>query len=345
LDNTTGSSNTASGYAALENNSTGSGNTASGTYTLLFNTTGSNNTASGYQALKNNTTGNGNVASGRDALLSNTTGDANTGVGNGTLKNNTTGSANTATGIQALYHNTTGSTNTATGLSALYFNTTGNDNVAVGDGALKLNTTGSNNTALGVGAGAALTNGNFNLYLGSPGVASESNTLRIGNVQTQTFIAGVAGKPITGNAVVINSAGQLGTVVSSARYKRDIQSMGQRSQRLLQLRPVTFRYKDDAHGQQQYGLIAEEVAKVYPELVVKGADGKVEGVQYHELISMLLNELQHQQRSLNAQRQEMKMLKIQNAQLQEALAQQQESIIARLAHLEAEAHIATSSAR
>src|SRR5262249_52565053 len=146
-----------------------------------------------------------------------------------------------------------------------------------------------------------------------PAVASESNTMRLGQdaVTTngvtsgiaRTFIAGIKGVPISGATVTIDNTGQLGIVASSARYKRDIQDMGARSQGLYHLRPVTFRYKQDPQGQQQYGLIAEEVAQVYPELVTKGADGKVESVQYHELIPMLLNEVQHQQQALRAQSQ------------------------------------------
>src|SRR5262249_15591370 len=124
--------------------------------------------------------------------------------------------------------------------------------------------------------------------------------------------------PISGAQVTINSNGQLGIVMSSARYKRDIHEMGQSSQGLYSLRPVTFRYKQDPQGQRQYGLIAEEVAKVYPELVTKGADGKVESVQYHELIPMLLNEVQHQQQeiaALKVQAQQVGELKVQNGAL------------------------------
>jgi hypothetical protein len=241
-------------------------------------------------------------------------------------------------GLAALGFNTTGSNNTTSGFEALNNNTTGNNNTAVGYKALFNATAGSRNTAIGWGAGAALKSGNFNLYLGHPGAATESATLRLGDVQARAFIVGVAGKPIVGTTVVINSAGQLGTVVSSARYKRDIQDMGAQSQKLWQLRPVTFRYKQDAQGQRQYGLIAEEVAKVYPELVTKGTDGKIESVQYQELIPLLLNEVQHRQQELTA-------LHAQNAQLQETLAQRKETIMARLAQLEGKAHVATLASR
>src|SRR4030095_9880207 len=161
------------------------------------------------------------------------------------------------------------------------------------------------------------------IYIGNDGVnESESMTIRLGQRQTRTFIAGINSVPITGSQVLVNISGQLGILASSARYKRDIHDMGDRSQGLLQLRPVTFRYKQDAQGQQQYGLIAEEVAKVYPELVTKGADGKVESVQYHELIPMLLNEVQHQHQQLDTQAQELMELKAQNARLQAAVVQQ-----------------------
>ena len=194
--------------------------------------------------------------------------------------------------------NTVGNNNTAVGDRALPNNSAGNNNTAVGLEALQTST-GSNNIAVGTGAGAKLISGDQNIYLGHKGATSESQTMRLGSAQqTRTFIAGITGVPISGAAVTINNRGRLGIVASSARYKRDIEAMNGSSQGLYQLRPVTFRYKQDSQGQKQYGLIAEEVAKVYPELVTKGADGKVESVQYHELIPLLLNEVQHQQREL-----------------------------------------------
>ena len=148
---------------------------------------------------------------------------------------------------------------------------------------------------MGHGAGAALTSGNKNIYLGHPGAASESKTMRLGSVQTKTFIAGVTTAAVTGTNVVINASGQLGVPLSSARYKRDIETMGARSEGLLKLRPVTFVYKQDEQGVRQYGLIAEEVATVYPELVTHTATGEVQAVRYQELIPMLVNEVQRQQ--------------------------------------------------
>jgi septal ring factor EnvC (AmiA/AmiB activator) len=147
--------------------------------------------------------------------------------------------------------------------------------------------------------------------------------MRLGQGQSRTFIAGIFGKTASGGIqMFINNQGQLGTVVSSARYKRDIQAMGERSQGLHQLRPVTFRYKQDPQGQRQYGLIAEEVAKVYPELVVRGSDGKVDAVQYHELIPMLLNEVQHQQQEIAELKTENQSLRATQAQQLTAQAQQ-----------------------
>jgi hypothetical protein len=167
------------------------------------------------------------------------------------------------------------------------------------------NTTGNNNIALGYQAGFSLTTGSNNVDLGNIGIAAESNTIRIGKQGTQsaTFIAGISGSPVAGDAVVVSSTGKLGIVVSSARYKRDIRDMGSSSEALLKLRPVTFLYKDDPSQQRQYGLIAEEVARVYPSLISHDADGKVFTVHYHELVPMLLNEVQKQAqeiRRLNA---------------------------------------------
>jgi Chaperone of endosialidase len=198
----------------------------------------------------------------------------------------------------ALQLNTSGFLNTAFGERALINNISGSQNTAIGSAAL-INATGSNNIGLGVGAGGlALTSGTNNIYLGGVAPANESNTTRLGQIQTRAFVAGIAGTPVRGSQVLVTSTGQLGILASSARYKRDIESMGARSRRLFELRPVTFRYKRDPQRTRQYGLIAEEVAKIYPELVTRLSDGRAESVQYHELIAMLLNELQRQQREL-----------------------------------------------
>jgi len=253
-----------------------------------------------------------NTGGGTGALISNSTGFNNTAYGVFGLENNTTGSANTVSGSRALQENTTGNNNTASGMRALHDNTTGNSNTALGYQALQ-KSTGNSNIAIGTNAGLNLKGGSSNIYLGNAGVASESKTMRLGSNQTRTFIAGIAGTRISGSTVVIKSNGQLGTIISSARYKKDIQDMGEQSRKVLELRPVSFHYQQDPEGQQQYGLIAEEVDRVYPELVTHTAAGEAESIQYHALIPMLLNELQRQQRQLAE-------LKVQNAALAERLA-------------------------
>lgn len=309
--------NTAYGTNALISNTTGTDNSAFGVNALEFNTAGFVNTALGFDALQSNTTGLANNAIGESALLSNTTGYYNTAIGNGVLYANTTGSSNTATGDYALASNTTGTSNTVAGQNALIYNSTGSNNsafgldallenttagknTAIGTDALYLVTTGGKNIGIGYQAGFNLTTGGNNIDIGNLGVAGEAKKIRIGTAgtQTATFIAGISGTSLTsGTPVVVNSSGQLGVLSSSARYKRDIRTMGDASDKLMKLRPVTFRYKADETGAQQYGLIAEEVAKVYPELVIHGADGKVETVAYHMLPAMLLNEVQKQARA------------------------------------------------
>jgi hypothetical protein len=307
---TTGSNNTGFGLSALQRNTIGDFNTASGYAALFFNTTGDHNTASGALALLSNTTGSFNTASGEQALQNNTTGNTNTATGYRALYLNTTGIYNTASGTGALYSNTTGSNNTATGINALPFLTAGNNNTSLGSPTLYKLTAGSNNLALGANAGSNLKSGSNNVYLANAGAASESSAIRIGSNQSRTFIAGIRARR-TGAAnavpVVIDSNGQLGTINSSARFKKDIQDMADASHKLLQLRPVTYRYKEaDDNGANpiEYGLIAEEVAKVYPDLVAHGADGQIETVQYHKLTPMLLNELQNMNKSLQAANQQ-----------------------------------------
>jgi hypothetical protein len=207
----------------------------------------------------------------------------------------------------------------ASGTGALFANATGSLNTASGFQALLALTAGHRNTALGWGAGNLLTSGSNNIYLGHPGVASESGTLRLGNVQTRAFIKGVFGTAISGNTVLINSAGQLGVLLSSARYKQDIAPLAlQESAKVQQLRPVTFHYKTEANGPLQYGLIAEEVAQVYPELVTRDADGVIEGVRYEALTPLLLKEVQGQHHQIATQAQQMQVV------LQQVAAQAQQ---------------------
>jgi Chaperone of endosialidase len=250
-----------------------------------------------------------NTALGAGALSSNTLGSQNTAMGGNALSSNTMGGVNTAVGAQAMQSNTTGGGNTAVGAHALESNTTGESNTAMGLNALQLSFTGSNNIAFGVNAGVNVMTGSNNIHIGNPGLSTDTAFIRIGNtnVQTATFIAGIFGQQVAtdGVAVVVDSAGKLGTTVapppSSRRVKDDIRDMGVASLDLLKLRPVTFYYKpghDDGARRLQYGLIAEEVAEIYPELAVLDKDGQPAGVRYHVLPAILLNELQRQQREI-----------------------------------------------
>jgi hypothetical protein len=297
LNNTMGFNNTASGVNALSSNTTGDDNTASGVDALSENTTGNNNTATGFQALLNNNTGGSNTANGVNALRDNTTGVNNTAVGAAALRNSTTGGNNTANGESSLANNTTGGGNTATGVRALENNTMGNTNVATGYHALQHNTTGTSNIALGVNAGINLTTGDNNIDIGYnvSGPAGESNTIRIGDpfVQGATYIAGIHGAVVPGGApVVVDTSGHLGTIVSSQRFKDEIKPMNEVSEAIFALEPVTFRYKRelDPQGIPQFGLVAERVAKVDPDLVVCDKEGKPYAVRYEQINAMLLNE-------------------------------------------------------
>jgi hypothetical protein len=308
---TTGTDNTAIGFDALFSNTTGSENTATGSDSLLLNTTGIRNMANGFAALEANTTGVRNTASGRAALARNTTGSDNTGDGHDALFSNTTGIHNTATGSFALLFSTTADDNTADGYAAMLFNTIGNRNAAVGYWALYNNTTGNNNTAngysalvnnttgndniaLGNFAASNLTTGDNNIDIGNQGVAGEASTIRIGTqgTQTKTFVAGISGAGVSGVAVKVNAAGQLGTPPSSARFKEEIKPMDKTSEAILSLKPVTFRYKKeiDVDRTPQFGLVAEDVEKINPDLVTRDAAGKVYTVRYEAVNAMLLNE-------------------------------------------------------
>jgi len=329
---TSGSSNTAAGANALLSNTTGFDNTANGVSALQSNTTGHDNAATGLNALFNNTTGISNTADGVSALFSNTLGNDNTANGISALERNTSGSFNTATGASALNENTTGNDNTATGLNALFFNTTGHDNTADGLNALLNNTTGSNNIALGASAGRNLTSGSNNIAIGYAGVAGESAKIHIGTQGTQngTFIAGIYGSTVsTGIAVLVGPKGKLGTVQSSARFKQDIKPMDKASEALLSLKPVTFRYKEelDPDGVPQFGLIAEQVEKVDPDLVVRDEDGKVNTVRYEAVNAMLLNEFIKDHRRAEDQRKQFEYkLADQQNEFEAKFAQQQKQI-------------------
>jgi Chaperone of endosialidase len=295
--------------------------TAEGTNALFSLTTANNNTAIGFFALRANTSGNANTCIGFEALFNNTTGKFNAANGANALLSNTTGNANTAGGANALLFNTIGIDNTATGSEALFSNTTGGRNTANGKDALGNNTTGSSNIALGYQAGVNLTTGSNNIDIGNVGDAGEANTIRIGTVgmQNGTFISGIFGVTVNGSAVVVNSNGKLGVTTSSARFKQGIKPMEKASEAILALEPVTFRYKQelDPDGIPQFGLIAEQVEKVNPDLVARDADGKVNTVRYEAVNAMLLNEFLKEHRKVAEQQ---KAIAVLAAQLKEQAA-------------------------
>jgi hypothetical protein len=280
-------------------------NTAVGAFTLTANTTGHDNVAMGCFALQNNQTGAVNVAYGISALFSNQTGNDNVALGCNALQTNQIGSSNTAAGTAALFSNTGGSGNTALGRSALQNNSLGTDNTAVGINALFGNLAGSRNIGIGLNAGSANQFGTDNIFIGNPGGASESNSIRIGSVQNKAFMAGIWSIPNGSPTVVtVNSQGQLGMTVSSRRFKKDIEDMGTASDSLRQLRPVTFRYRSQTDDAVHYGLIAEEVEQIMPELVVRDAKGEILTVAYQHLPPMLLNEFQKQQKKIEEQQEQ-----------------------------------------
>ena len=306
---TTGTYNTAVGLFSLESNTTGNFNTAIGAGTLLVNTAGQN-TATGAGALLNNTTGDSNTANGVFALFDNTTGGVNTAIGFAALGNNNIGSFNTAIGVNALLNNTnggsntatgyqallnnTGSTNTANGWQALFSNTTGAGNTAIGYFALDGNTTGGNNIALGRFAGMSVTTANNVICIGSDGM-NVNNSCFIGNIFNATSSGGTA--------VFINTDGRLGTITSSQRFKEGIKPIEQASEELYALKPVTFHYKKeiDPAGMMQFGLVAEDVEAVNPDLVVRDKEGKPYSVRYDQVNAMLLNEFLKQHRKVEEQ--------------------------------------------
>jgi len=349
--NTTGNYNTADGVNALYNNMTGGANTASDAYALFTNTTGIQNTANGSNALYASTTGSNNTASGSNALFGNRTGSNNTANGVNAMVSNRSGIYNTATGAlalygnivgnynvangcyalysnngnynmadggYALYSNSTGVSNTAVGLDALYNNISGNNNTAVGVNAL-VSSTGSNNVGLGVNAGHDLSAGNGNVCIGAGvlGVAGESNTTRIRNIYSSVA---------SGRAVYVNSDNKIGTLASSRRVKENIKPMDKASEAILALKPVSFRYKKeiDASGTPQFGLVAEEVAKVSPELITRDEKGNPQTVRYEAVNAMLLNEFLKEHRKVEQQRKD----------FEAALAQQQKQINALTAGLQ-----------
>ena len=328
LDLNTADQNTAVGAAALLFNTAGANNTAVGTAALEFNNAGNNNTATGAFALFSNLGGNANTAVGRDALTSNTTGSFNTALGHGTLVSTIASDSNTAVGFfalhdnlaarntavgqQALDVNTIGQGNVAVGFHSLFNNIIGGGNVAVGTEAL-LNSTAGFNIAIGAQAGNLIATAHDVIAINSPG-GDTSDTCFIGNIR------GVQTDNANAIPVLIDSAGQLGTLSSSQRFKKDVQAMESASSAVLNLSPVTFHYKTDKTNTPQFGLIAEEVAKVNPDLVIRDKDGQLLTVRYEAVNAMLLNEFLKEHKKVEA--------------LEATVAQQQKAMEALTAQVE-----------
>jgi hypothetical protein len=273
--------------------------TAEGQNALLSLTSGAANTAVGWSSLLSNAGGSFNTATGAGALLFNTA-DANTAFGAAALLFNTTGDNNTAVGAAALSSNIDSRWNTAIGANALQNNTGGLGNTANGFETLRNNTFGNFNVALGFRAGSETT-GNSNIDIDHPGVAGESNTIRIGTFHSPTYIAGIRNVPtgiVDAIPVLIDSAGQLGTMSSSRGFKKEIKSMDRASEAILALKPVTFHYKSDKTNRPEFGLIAEEVAEVNPNLVVSDKNGEIYTVRYDAVNAMLLNEFLKEHRKV-----------------------------------------------
>jgi hypothetical protein len=308
-------------------------NTAEGKDALFSLTTGVDNTVLGFQALYNGTTASGNTAVGSQALLSNTASTRNVAVGAAALDSLTSGEMNTAVGNVSLEQGVSVNFNTALGRHALG------------------RTQGDQNTGLGFFAGWNLSDdGTNNIYIGNAGpvpIGTESNTIRIGTqtativtvgnppfeshpmpAHTATFIAGISGRPVVGNTVVVNANGKLGTATSSERFKKDIKPMDKASEAVLALKPVTFRYKAaiDQDRIPQFGLIAEEVEKVNPDLVVRDTEGKPYTVRYDAVNAMLLNEFLKEHRKVQEQAREIQQQKATISELKNGM----ETVVARL---------------
>ena len=296
FSNAAGSFNTATGAGALLFN-TADENTAFGAAALLFNTTGTQNTAVGAAAVLSNTMGSDNTAVGANALSANTTGSENTSLGHSSLGANIDGDRNTAVGEVALSSNFHGNENTANGYQALAQNTDGAFNVAVGTGALSHNTIGESNIAVGAAAGQDQDIGSGNVYIGAGvvGIAGENNHTYIGNVNLTTVSGGNA------DTVTVDlTTGLLGHASSSRRYKEEIQPMDNASEALYRLKPVTYRFKKEIDPMQSpdYGLVAEDVAQVDPNLAIRDGNGQIENVRYTAINAMLLNEFLKEHRKV-----------------------------------------------
>ena len=369
LNLSTGTDNTAIGFKALLSDTSGNFNTAVGSQALTSSTIGSSNVAIGWQALFSNQDGNSNIGIGYQALYENTSGSDNIAIGHLALNTNTafantaigwlaarlnpTGNSNTAVGASALYANQ-GSNNCAFGAVALGANTTssGSNNTAIGAEALALNY-GSNNTAIGssagdmiqagdnnifigVSAGARIEGGSNNIEIGAMGKHGDQGDIRIGTqgLQKNVHIAGIYGRTVPqGVAVVTDNLGHLGTITSSARFKEAIKPMDKASEAILALKPVTFRYKKeiDPNRTPEFGLVAEDVEKVNPDLVARDDQGKPFTVRYEAVNAMLLNEFLKEHRKVAEQEATITELK---AELRATATRQQKQIDALTASLQ-----------
>jgi hypothetical protein len=340
FSNTIGNLNIAIGDAAMQQSSTTSWNIAVGHVALLNNRNGQNNIAIGKSAMENAIAGNFNVALGDQAIggdeFTDSSGSYNVAIGAGAFRRNANGnyntaigyqsmgslgddettspnlgSNNTAYGVRTLRSNESGASNTAVGANALHNNTIGNYNTANGNNSLRNLSSGIRNVAIGHSAGFNITTGSDNIIIGgdNTGRAADNGVIRIGRKanQQKTFIAGIQGVQtarIPASPVVIDVNGQLGTIQSSIVYKENVEAIGALSERVLALRPVKFQYKqasEDGTKPLQFGLIAEEVAEVFPELVIRGSDGEPESVIYHVLPTLLLNEVKKDRKTIDAQ--------------------------------------------
>jgi trimeric autotransporter adhesin len=335
-----GNGNTNEGFQALFNNTSGGFNTGLGWVSLWTNTDAFFSTGVGAGTLFNNNAAD-NTAVGAAALFFNTSGSENNAVGVNALRDNDSGTFNNAHGRGALFNNFDGSHNNAFGDLALTANVSGSFNTAMGDDALD-NSTGNSNTALGDEAGSALFTGEGNIYIGAQqtGVDGDVEFIRIGNDTAFTFpydtyIAGIFARsndPGTATICYVDANGKVASVFSSRRYKHDIKPMETASEAILALKPVSFHYNSDAKNTPCFGLIAEEVAAVNSDLVIRDKTGEPMTVRYDAVNAMLLNEflkehkkVEEQQASISQLKGEMQtmvaQLKEQAAQIQKVSAQ------------------------
>src|SRR6266498_1623656 len=323
---TNGGFNTATGVYSLFSNINGFFNSATGAYSLANNISGIHNTANGYAALYRNTAGD-NTATGFAALYHNTTGNANTAVGSGALSSNADGAVNDAFGLNALSSHTTGVFNTAIGANALLNDTIGQANVAVGNSALQNSTGSGGNIALGASAGVNVNTASDVICIGNLG-QDVDNSCYIGQIFGQSVALG------SGTPVLVDSDGKLGTLLSSRRFKHDIKPMEKASEALLALRPVTFHYKSDTKDTRQVGLIAEEVAEVSPDLIVRDKNGEILSVRYDQVNAMLLNEFLKEHRKVQEQDATIAQVKSTAAKQEATIAQQRKDFEALTAGLQ-----------